>query len=44
MSDESVAMFELVVQGDAVKVAEERHYKLVPAAALDETSVRDYKD
>jgi hypothetical protein len=44
MSDESVAMFELTVQDDAVKVAEERHYKLVPAASLNETAVRDYND
>jgi hypothetical protein len=44
MSDESVAMFELTVRGDTVKVVEERHYKLVPAASLDDTAVRDYRD
>lgn len=44
MSDERVAMFELTVRGDMVKVVEERHYKLVPASSLDEEAVRDYRD
>ena len=44
MPDESVALFELTVQGDTVKVVEERHYKLVPAASLNDTAVRDYND
>lgn len=43
LSDERIAMFELTVRGDAVKVVEERHYKLVPAASLDEAAVRDYR-
>ena len=43
MSNERVAMFELGVQDDIVKVVEERHYKLVPAAALDATEVRSYR-
>jgi hypothetical protein len=43
MSNERVAMFELGVQNDIVKVIEERHYKLVPAAALDPTEVRSYR-
>ncbi|MBX4985473.1 endonuclease [Rhizobium lentis] len=36
MSNERVAMFELTVEDDMVKVVEERHYKLVPASALDD--------
>ncbi|RDV02412.1 endonuclease [Undibacter mobilis] len=44
MSDDRVAMFELSVQGDMVKVVEERHYKLVPAASLDAAAVRNYSD
>lgn len=44
MSDESVAMFELTVHGDTVKVVDERHYKLVPAALLDDETVRDYRE
>lgn len=34
---------ELVLQGDEIKVAEERHYKLLPAAELDATAVRTYR-
>ena len=37
-------MFELAVQADMVKVVEERHYKLVPASALDDKEVRDYRE
>ena len=43
MSDERVAMFELTLQGDVVKVVEERHYKLVPAASLDPKAIIDYR-
>lgn len=43
MADDIVAMFELTVEGDEVKVVEERHYKLVPAAELDEGAVRAYR-
>ena len=43
MSDERVAMFELTVQDDTVKVAEERHYKLLPAAQLDRTAIINYR-
>jgi hypothetical protein len=44
MSDERVAIFELAVQGDIVKIAEERHYKLLPASSLNGDEVRDYRD
>ncbi len=44
MSDESVALFELTVEKDMVKVVEERHYRLLPASALNETAIRDYRD
>jgi hypothetical protein len=43
MSDERIAMFELTVEGDEVKVVEERHYKLVPADNLDADAIRGYK-
>lgn len=43
MDDGIVAMFELVLQGDEIKVAEERHYQLVPAAELDASVVRTYR-
>lgn len=43
MSNERVAMFELAIQDETIKVVEERHYKLVPAAALDQNAIRDYR-
>lgn len=43
MQDGIVAMFELTLQGDEVKIADERHYKLVPASDLDSAAVRNYK-
>ena len=43
MSDQRVAMFELTIRDDAVKVAEERHYKLVPAASLDADAIVEYR-
>jgi hypothetical protein len=43
MSDQRVAMFELTIRDEAVKVVEERHYKLVPAAALDAAAILDYR-
>lgn len=39
-----VALFELAVQDDEVKVVEERHYRLVPADALDRDAIRNYRD
>ncbi len=43
MSDNRIALFELTVDEDEVKVVEERHYKLLPADSLDEKAIRDYK-
>jgi len=39
-----VALFELTLQDDEVKVVEERHYKLVPASELDQEAIRSYRD
>ncbi len=44
MSDNRIALFELTVEEEEVKVAEERHYKLLPADELDGAAIRDYKD
>ena len=38
-----VALFELALQDDEVKVVEERHYLLVPASAIDSAAIRDYR-
>jgi hypothetical protein len=43
MKDGVVALFELVMQGGELKIAEERHYQLVPASELDAASIRGYK-
>lgn len=43
MADSIVAMFELTVEDDMVKVIDERHYKLLPAASLDRTAIVDYR-
>lgn len=43
LTDGTVALFELTMQGDEVKVVEERHYKLVPAAELDSEAIRSYR-
>lgn len=43
MADNVIAMFELTVDGDAIKVVEERHYCLVPAEDLDHDAIRSYR-
>lgn len=42
MDDGIVALFELTLQGEELKVVEERHYRLVPAAELDSTALLAY--
>lgn len=44
MSNERVAMFELIVQNDEARVVEERHYKLVPVVELDLEAIRNYRN
>lgn len=44
MSEGRIALFELTVQDDVIKVVEEKHYQLVPAAKLDRKAVVDYRD
>lgn len=39
-----VALFELTLQDDEVKVAQERHYRLVPASELDPMAIKAYSD
>lgn len=38
-----VALFELTLVDDEVKVVEERHYRLVPATDLDQNAIRAYR-
>ncbi|MCA8888569.1 MAG: hypothetical protein KDA46_07065 [Parvularculaceae bacterium] len=44
MDDQVVALFELTLQDDEIKVVEERHYRLVPATKLNSKAIRDYRD
>jgi hypothetical protein len=39
-----IALFELTLRGDEVKIVEERHYKLVPADQLEAGAIRAYRD
>lgn len=42
MEGQVVAMFELTLEGEEVRVVEERHYRLVPATNIDPKAIRDY--
>lgn len=44
MEDDIIALFELTLRDDEVRVMEERHYRLVPADRLDPAAVRNYRD
>jgi len=43
LSDGAIALFELKLQKDEVRVVEERHYKLVPATELDRAATTAYR-
>lgn len=43
MADRVIALFELTVEKDQVKVVDERHYKLVAADQLDEKATTAYR-
>jgi hypothetical protein len=42
VSSDQIALFELRIDGDQLRVVEERHYKLVPARELDSREIVDY--
>ncbi|MEI8325629.1 MAG: endonuclease [Betaproteobacteria bacterium] len=42
MSDQRIAMFDLMVVDDMVKVVDEKHYQLVPAKAIGSGDLRSY--
>jgi hypothetical protein len=44
MADGLVAIIELMLRGDEVKIVEEKHYRLVPANQLDQTAVVSYRE
>ena len=43
MEDRVIALFELILRDDEIRVAEERHYRLVPSKDIDKDAVRDYR-
>ena len=43
MNEGVIALFELTVQNDEVRVVEEKHYRLVPATDLDQDAIRAYR-
>jgi len=40
---QTIALFELTLQGDEIRIVEEKHYRLVPAEKLDQEEIRDYR-
>ena len=42
MSGDTIALFELALQGDDVKIAEEKHYKLVPSDQITADDLKLY--
>lgn len=42
LDDDVIAMFELTVAGDEIKIVEERHYKLVPRADITAEDLKNY--
>ena len=43
MDDQVVALFELTLRDEEIKVIEERHYRLVPGDKLDDKAIRAYR-
>ncbi|MEX0922271.1 MAG: endonuclease [Rhodovibrionaceae bacterium] len=43
MDNRVIALFELTLQDDEIKVVEERHYRLVAADKLDQRAIRNYR-
>ena len=43
MDDDIIALFELTVDDEEVKVVDERHYKLVPADEIDKKAIVSYR-
>lgn len=42
VSDDLIALFELALEDDMVKVVEEKHYRLVPASKISDKELRRY--
>jgi hypothetical protein len=42
MADDVIALFELTLDGEDVKLVEEKHYRLVPADQIGAEDLRSY--
>jgi hypothetical protein len=42
MPDRVIALFELAIEGEEVKIVEEKHYRLVPADRIGDDDLRLY--
>lgn len=43
MSDERIAMFELLIEDGRVRIAAEKHYRLVPGGDISGEDLRFYR-
>jgi len=43
MDDQRIAMFELLIQDEQVKVVDEKHYKLLPASEISKSDLEIYR-
>jgi len=44
MDSHIIALFELTLQNDDIKVVDERHYRLVPSEKIDREAICEYRD
>lgn len=44
LDSRTVALFELTLLNDEIKVVDERHYRLVPSEQIDKDRISDYRD
>ncbi|MGJ8589766.1 MAG: endonuclease [Yoonia sp.] len=44
MNEGTIALFELTISGDSVRIVQEKHYDLVPAAGISEVELIEYND
>lgn len=42
ISSDLIALFELTLEGDAVKIVDEKHYRLVPSEQITEDDLKEY--
>ena len=43
MGDDRIAMFELTIENDEVKVVDEKHYKLLPCSEISAADLVSYR-